>query len=47
MERGSLKKREESLLKLLKAMSSHKSIALVAVNEKSNIVGMGKLNSNA
>jgi predicted acetyltransferase len=28
-------------------MSAHKSIVLVAVNEKGNMVGMGELNSNA
>ena len=38
---------KKSFLKLLKAMSAHKSIVLVAVNEKGNIVGMGKLNGNA
>ena len=37
-ERLTKKEIEESLLKLLKAMSSHKSIALVAVNEKGNIL---------
>ena len=38
---------KESFSKLLKAMSAHKSIVLVAVNEKGNMVGMGVLNSNA
>jgi len=38
---------KKSFSKLLKASSSHKSIVLVAVNEKGNIVGMGELNSNA
>jgi RimJ/RimL family protein N-acetyltransferase len=38
---------EKSFSKLLKASSSHKSIVLVAVNEKGNIVGIGELNSNA
>jgi len=38
---------KRSFSKLLKAMSAHKSIVLVAVNEKGNIVGMGELNSNA
>jgi len=38
---------KESFLKLLKASSSHKSIVLVALNEKGNVVGMGELNSNA
>ena len=48
MERISLKKDiKRSFSKLLKAMSAHKSIVLVAVNKKSNIVGMGELNSNA
>jgi len=47
MGRGSLKNIEESFSKLLKASASHKSIVLVAVNEKGNIVGMGELNSNA
>jgi len=47
LERGSLKKTKRSFSKLLKAMSAHKSIVLVAVNEKGNIVGMGKLNGNA
>jgi len=38
---------KKSFSKLLKALSSHKSIILVVVNEKGNIVGMGELNSNA
>jgi len=38
---------KKSFSKLLKALSSHKSTVLVAVNEKGNIVGMGELNSNA
>jgi len=37
---------KKSFSKLLKAMSAHKSIVLVAVNKKGNIVGMGELNSN-
>jgi len=38
---------KKSFSKLLKAMSAHKSLVLVAVNEKGSIVGMGELNSNA
>jgi len=46
-ERRTKKEIKKSFSKLLKAVSSHKSIVLVAVNEKGNMVGMGELNSNA